>query len=187
MYPLKFGFLENIMTVKRIAIVALVIAVLALTGCVKREIVVNPTDIVPDVGIKSDIVIDWEQVLEDAEGILNEEDYPLGCYLDFAVHEPTDDSIGYTEIIWPCKNEMTGEEAIEYANALAKTVNDVIATQDFSYALSTDDSYGGYWDKNNMYVQVFRDQDILYPQQYYINQMVPAGTNHEIILQEDAQ
>jgi len=175
------------MTFRRIALIGLVIAAAAvLPGCVQREIVVNPTAAVPDMAIKDDVEIDWDQVMSDCEEILNEDDYPMGAYLDFAIHEATDEQPAYTEIIWPVKEEITEEQAVEYAAAYARAFNDAVATQDFSYGLSSDESYGEYWDKNNMYVQVFRESDILFPEHYLVNQYIEAGSNDPIITSTDA-
>jgi len=171
------------MKFRKILIIGLVAAAVLLPGCVKREIVVNPTDVVPDVEKKEGIVIDWEQVMDDCEDLLNEEEYPMGSYLDFAIHEGNEDELPCTEIIWPVKKEITEEEAIEYAKAYARAFNDAVATQDFSYELSSEDSYGGYWDENNMYVQVFREPDILTPGDYLVNQFINKGTNDQIVLQ----
>jgi len=173
------------MTFRKIALIGLVAAAMVLPGCVDRTIVVNPTEVVPDTEVRSDIEIDWDQVMADCQEILNEEDYPLGCYLDFAIHEETEDAPACTEIIWPVKKEITAQEAGEYAAAYARAFNDAVAIQDFSYELSSDDYYGGYWDKNNMYVQVFRERDILAPEDYLVNQFIYAGNNDAIVVQNE--
>jgi len=168
------------MSFKKIMIMILAASIVAMTaGCVKREIVVNSVQSVPDMEIKEGIEIDWEQVMDDCEAALNHEDYPEGQYLDFAVDEENN----VTKIIWPLKPGVSPETCVEYAQAYAKTFNDVIATQDFGYALSTEDSYGGYWDKHDMDVQVYDESDIMEPRDYYVNQIISAGSNDPIHLQ----
>lgn len=168
------------MNFRKISFIALIFAVVILsTGCVEREIVINkPINEVPDVTVKENIEIDWDQVMEDCEAALNEDEFPYGSYLDFAVH----DDENLTEIIWPVKPECPIEEMPAYAEAYAKAFNDAVATQDFKYAVSSDDSYGGYWDTHDMDVQVYYEKDIMWPENYWINQLVPAGTNDKIIL-----
>lgn len=168
------------MNLKKIIIIGLAAVLTVIsTGCVEREIVINKTiQDIPDVTIKDDIEIDWEQVMEDCEETLSEEDYPYGCYLDFAVH----DDENTTEIIWPLKDECPVDEMPAYATAYAKAFNDAIAVQDFSIALSDDNYYGGYWDDHDMDVQVYYEKDIMDPDRYYVNQIVPAGSNDPIIL-----
>lgn len=168
------------MNLKKIGIILFAAALtISVTGCVEREIVVNKTiEDIPDVTIKDDIEIDWEQVMDDCESILTEQDYPYGCYLDFAVH----DDENSTEIIWPLKPDCPIKEMPKYAEAYAKAFNDAIAVQDFSIAPSTGDSYGGYWDKHDMDVQVYYEKDIMEPGKYVINQIVPAGSNDPIII-----
>jgi len=165
------------MSFKKIIVTLLVVSLAALSaGCVKREIVVNSVQSVPDMEIKEGIEIDWEQVMDDCNAILNEEDYPYGAYLDFAV----DDENHVTKIIWPLKNGVPKEACAEYADAYIKAFNDCVATQDFGYALSTEDYYGGYWDKNDIDLQVYDEATIMEPQDYYINQIIPAGSNDPI-------
>ena len=155
-----------------------VLAVLS-TGCVAREIVTNnPVEAVPDLTVKDDIKINWDQVMEDCESMLNADEYPYGAYLDFSVHD--DENV--TEIIWPVKPECPIEEMPAYAEAYAKAFNDAVAIQDFKYAVSSDDSYGGYWDTHDMDVQVYYEKDIMEPENYWVNQIVPAGSNDPIML-----
>ena len=168
------------MNFSKISLLALIITVVFMsTGCVEREIVTNkPITVVPDITIKEDVEIDWNQVMEDCESALNADEYPYGAYLDFAVHD--DDNV--TEIIWPVKQECPIEEMPAYAEAYAKAFNDAVATQDFKYAVSSDDSYGGYWDSHDMDVQVYYERDIMEPENYWVNQIVPAGSNDPIML-----
>ncbi len=172
------------MNLKRIGIILSAAAVmLALTGCVEREIVINKTiKEVPDVTIKDDIEIDWEQVMDDCEAALDPEEFPYGLYLDFSVH----DDENYTEIIWPVKSECPLDEMPRYAEAFAKAFNDAVAIQDFSVAPSDDGYYGGYWDEHDMDAQVYYERDIMDPDRYYVNQIVPAGSNDPIMLNPNA-
>lgn len=150
-----------------------------LGGCKEKEIVVAKNQDEPDFTIKEGIEIDWDQVMDDCEDYLNPDDYPYGSYLDFAVHEET----ASVELIWPLLPECPKEEAIEYAKAYIRAFNDACSTQDFGIAMSTEDYYGGYWDKNDIDLQVFWEKDIMEPDNYLINQVIPAGSNAEVELQ----
>lgn len=168
------------MNLKKIGIILFAAGlILTATGCVDREIVINrERNTNPDIIVKENIEIDWNQVMNDCEELLNSDDYPYGSYLDFVVH----DDENFTEIIWPLKKDCPLEEMPRYAEAYAKAFNDAVATQDFKYEPSSETSYGGYWDKHDMGVQVYYEDDILNVEKYSIDQLVPAGSNDEIIL-----
>ncbi|MDO4939083.1 MAG: hypothetical protein Q4E54_03880 [Lachnospiraceae bacterium] len=168
------------MNLKKIGIILFAAALsLSATGCVEREIVQeNKVENIPDVTIKTDIEINWDQVMDDCEALLDPEEYPYGCYLDFAVHDDTNT----TEIIWPLKSDCPVKEMPKYGEAFAKAFNDAISIQDFSVAQSSDDSYGGYWENHDMDVQVYYEKDIMEPKKYWVNQIIPAGSNDPIIL-----
>lgn len=167
------------MNIKKTLICALVLAAAVLSaGCVEREIVKNQEEIVPDFSIKDDIEIDWEQAREDCEAALEEDEYPYGKYIDFEV----DEEGNAVRVIWPLNEGSPKEAAPEYGEALIRALNDAIAVQDFKYALSSQESYGGYWELHDVKVEVFDDSDILFPDNYYVNDTIPAGSNKPVEL-----
>ena len=67
-------------------------------------------------------------------------------------------------------------ESLDYGKAYIRAFNDAVATQDPSYAFSTDSYYGGLWDKYGIDLQLYKESVILYPDKYFVNQvMIDAG------------
>ena len=166
---------------KTVAAFALALAAAGmLSGCMEKSIVVPHSD-TPDLTIKDDVTIDWDQVMAECEETLNADDYPDGSYLDFAVHEEEKT----VELIWPIKNKTSQLEALEYGKAYIRAFNDAVATQDNKYAFSTDDYYGGFWDEYTIDLQVFWDTDyiILHPEEYLVNQIIDPGANDPVLPQ----
>ena len=64
-----------------------------------------------------------------------------------------------------------------------KGVNDIAADQDFSIDKSSEDSYGGLFDRYDLEVQLFREGDIMESSRYIVNQVIKAGTNTNLELQ----
>lgn len=158
------------------------VAVLA-TGCVEREIVLNPAgDMVPDVSLKEGIEIDWQQVVDDCEDMLSEEEYPYGGEISFSPNE--EDPTKPVVLNWTVGADCPPQVALEYANAYVKAFNDAVATQDFNYAFSTTDTYGGYFDKNDFTINICYNTDELKPEDYVVSQTVKAGTNEPLDIQD---
>ncbi len=132
----------------------------------------------PDAVIHDDIKLDFDEAQSSCEELIQEEDeYTLSEYIDTVVDE---DSKTIT-LIWPLKNEATEEDGVRYANALIRAFNDACADQDFSIARSTEDSYGGLYQKYAVNIQVFRDKDILAPEIYLVSMTIPAGSNEAVV------
>lgn len=157
-----------------------VCGILLLAGCAQREIVVSQNIAqVPDVAIKENIQLDFDQVRSDLEEIMISDDYPLVSYIDFAVYEDRN----IIRLILPLKEEATQLDSLSYAQSYIKIFNDVAATQDFSIAKSADGYYGGLWDRYNMELEVYKESDIMYPELYYVNQAMDAGANDSVVPQ----
>ena len=132
----------------------------------------------PDAVIHDDIKLDFDEAQSSCEELIQDADeYPLSSYIDTVVDE---DSKTIT-LIWPLKNEATEEDGVRYANELIRAFNDACADQDFSIARSTEESYGGLYQKYAVNIQVFRDEDILAPELYLVSMTIPAGTNEAVV------
>ena len=169
------------MRLKRITVLALCAAMaVSMTGCKEKEIVVSGggSEFVPDVrNIEVDINdIDFDQIRADMEELLTKEDYPKGSYIDFAVY-PDANQIN---LIWVLENDATEEDALAYGPVIMRAFNDAYSTQDNSIAVAEDDSYGPIWDKWAAVLQLYRDADIMDETKYYVNQVIPAGSNAAI-------
>ena len=86
-------------------------------------------------------------------------------------------------LIWSLSNEISDDEALAYGTEYIKAVNDYAATQDFSIEKSSENSYGGLFDKYDLEVQLFREDDIMENSRYIVNQVFEAGTNTNLELQ----
>ena len=132
----------------------------------------------PDAVIHDDIKLDFDEAQSSCEELIQDADeYPLSSYIDTVVDE---DSKTIT-LIWPLKNEATEEDGVRYANELIRAFNDACADQDFSIARSTEESYGGLYQKYAVNIQVFRDEDILAPELYLVSMTIPAGSNEAVV------
>lgn len=132
----------------------------------------------PDAVIHDDIKLDFDEAQSSCEELIQDADeHPLSSYIDTVVDE---DSKTIT-LIWPLKNEATEEDGVRYANELIRAFNDACADQDFSIARSTEESYGGLYQKYAVNIQVFREKDILAPELYLVSMTIPAGTNEAVV------
>ena len=132
----------------------------------------------PDAVIHDDIKLDFDEAQSSCEELIQDADeYPLSSYIDTVVDE---DSKTIT-LIWPLKNEATEEDGVRYATELIRAFNDACADQDFSIARSTEESYGGLYQKYAVNIQVFREKDILAPELYLVSMTIPAGTNEAVV------
>ena len=165
------------MQLKKVTMIALCAAVaVSMAGCKQKEIVVSGagTEFYPDVrNIPVDINdIDWDQIRDDMEDTLSKEDYPLGSYIDFAVYPDTNQ----VNLIWVLTNEATAQDAVEYGPVIMKAFNDAYVNQDNTVAVSTDTYYGGFWDKWDALLQLYREGNIMDETSYYVNQEIAAGS-----------
>lgn len=148
------------------------------TACAPKELTL-PKEAAPDTELRTDIEVDPIQLKEECEELLNHEEYPLGEYIDFAIHE--EDKV--IELIWVLKEEATQIESIDYARDYIKAFNDAYRTQDFSIAESGAEYYGGVWDKYDLDLQVYKEDYIVNPEMYFINQYMKAGSNDPVLPQ----
>ena len=154
-----------------------------LTGCAKRgdigasvaQSIANEEG--PDQEIHKDITLNFDEAQDSCEELLDPEDYPLSSYIDTFVDPDT----MTVNLIWPLLGEPTEEDGLEYAKAFIRAFNDATAEQDFSIALSTEDYYGGLYEKYAVNIQVFREGDILKPENYLVSMTIPAGSQKELV------
>ena len=126
-----------------------------------------------------DIKLDFDEAQSSCEDLLkdNASDYPLSKYIDTVVDENTKTVM----LIWPLDNAATEEDGVRYANELIRAFNDACAEQDFSIAASSEESYGGLYQKYAVNIQVFRETDILKPDKYLVSMTIPAGSNQAVV------
>lgn len=122
-------------------------ACMLLSGCTKSNIVnVKKETVVgnPDFGQYDDVEIDWAQVSESA----------VEYFSDQVEHEYARDFSFYLEpvqkeimLIWTVSDKLPENRILDYSEDLVKGFNDIVAEQDFSIELASDDSLGGLWDE----------------------------------------
>lgn len=166
----------------RIVLTAALCAFLAsgLSGCAKREIVVSKpipvgAEFTPETG--ADLTIDFDQVHEDCEDLLDPNDYPLSEYIDSVCDEESKT----ITLIWPMKDEAEEKDAVEYAYKFIHAYNEAAMEQDYTIKPSTDTYFGGLFDRYAVNIQLFRNKDIMDPDKYLVSMTIPAGTNKEIV------
>lgn len=131
----------------------------------------------PDTAIRNDIVLDFEEAQSSCEELLQDGDYMLGSYVDSYV----DEERGIINLIWPLKEMATEADGVVYAEAIIRAFNDACAEQDFSIPMASEESYGGLYGKYAVNVQVFRERDILSPENYLVSMTIPAGSDERVI------
>lgn len=129
----------------------------------------------PDQKTQKNITLDFDEAQASCEEAL--EDYELGSYIDTYV----DEEKKVVNLIWPLHKEATEADGVEYADAFVRAFNDACYEQDFSIALSGKDSYGGLYQTYAVNVQVFREEDILKPENYLVSMTIPAGSHEKIV------
>lgn len=153
---------------KRFAVI--LAAVCCLCGCTKSNIISpEPPKDAPAVGSDG---IAWSQLWEDFEDTYSDSDaYPFIETVSASFYD--DDKTVKFFIL--TSEEVSNEEAAEFATMVIKGLNDLIADQNPSYALSSDSSYGGYLSKYNIYVMVSEDGVKSDKTSWILEDTIPAG------------
>lgn len=136
-----------------------------LCGCTKSNIV-NPEtaaetavaatgeELKPDMKIYFDLELDKDQLKDDVEDIcLDESDYPMAADIAFELKED-EERVDVTAVV---KDGTSAEDALYFAEMLIKSINDECAMQDFSYGGSGDDTFGGLYQDNEIYLKVYEE------------------------------
>ena len=163
------------MTMKKKVLIICGIAAMLLAGCTKSNIVTGgPAE--PVFETQEGIGLDWGQIGDDLdEEYLNNEDYPKAVSVNYSV-DPDKKTIG-----------ATPEEAVAFANAVVRTINDEAAVQDFSIETSTEDSYGGFFQDYTLNLIVMPDGMMTDKSVWLVNMTIPAGSNEAIVPVEGAK
>lgn len=149
-----------------------------LNACGKSKIVASEVA-EPYTGVTDNIQIDWDQVNYDFT-FATDDAYPeISSYIDFEIIEDKKT----IRLIWPLKNTATQLDAINNGAGFIKLFNDTVAIQDFSIARSSENYYGGLWDKYTLQLEIFKEEDILFPELYYVNQEMDPGSNDPVLPQ----
>ena len=146
---------------------------LLCSGCTKSNIVPDggQNNGEGDVPPSADGIV-WEQLWEDFDEIYADTDaYPFIETVNAGVYDE-DNFIRFYLLL---NTTISGEEAAEYATEVIKGFNDLIWEQNHDYARSTEDSYGGYVSRYNIYVMVGPDDVKDNRETWILEDTIPAG------------
>ena len=144
-----------------------------LCGCTKSHIIKREGDDEnSDMPQLSSEGILWEQVWEEFESQYADEAwYP---FID-SVNGLIDPEKKQLDLYLLLKEEISPQEAADYATEAIKGFNDLIASQNSKYAYSSDSSYGGYVSLCNVYVMVGLEEYKEDKASWMIEDTIPAG------------
>jgi hypothetical protein len=147
-----------------------------LCGCTKSNIVTPEEgklkNAEPDTSANFLIELDMAQLQEDVqECALDEIDYPMADSVSFELN--LDEA--YLDVTVTVKDDTDPEEIGWYAGEVLKVINDSVATQDFTYGLSSDTTFGGLYQDNVTNLKVYYHSD--YPDgEPIIDTQIPEDT-----------
>lgn len=162
---------------KKHALIICGITALLLVGCTKSNIVKNGGPAEPVFETQEGIVLDWSQIWQDLDAqFIDSGDYPFAVSIGGNA-DPDNKTLGLNLMVHA---GTTPEEAVAYANEVVRVVGDEAATQDFSYATSGADSYGGFFDEYTLDLTVLPDGTQASESLWLIDMTIPAGSNQAI-------
>ena len=152
-----------------------------LAGCTKSTIVTGgPVE--PVFETRDDIVLDWGQIGDDLdEMFLENEEYPMAVSINY--NAQVDGELSLNLMV---KEGTTPEEAVVFADAVVRALNDEAAIQDFSIEASTETTYGGFFDETNLHLIVMPDGMMESKSVWLVDMTIPAGSNEPIAAIEGA-
>lgn len=169
---------------KNKAFIICVMSAVLLAGCTKSNIVSAPSPAEPVFETQEGIVLDWSQINNDMdEEFVDNSSYPMALSVNYKV-EQEQKTMDLTLIV---KAGTMPEEAVEFADAAMRYLNDTVAMQDFSYERSSDTSYGGFFKEYSVNLIVMPDATMLQPQYWLVEMSIPAGSDEKIVPKEGAQ
>ena len=147
-------------------------SVCLLCGCTKSNIISGEQNQYGELPQPDQNGIVWEQLWEDFDDIYADQDvYPFIETVNGGVYSD-ENKIKFFLLL---NNEISSEEAADYATEVIKGFNDLIAEQNDKYALSSEDSYGGYVSSYDVYVMVSTDDSKADKSSWILEDTIPAG------------
>lgn len=157
---------------KKIAMILLA-SMLILSGCTESNIVSGGSnqdysDLPQPVG-----GIVWEQLWEDWDEAYTDQDiYPFSETVNGGVYDE-ENAMKFFILL---NQEISKEEAAEYATTVIKGLGDLIAEQNPDYTKSGEDSYGSFIDQYEIYVMVAPDDSKSDEESWILEDTIPAGS-----------
>ncbi len=159
---------------------ALLCGVLLLSaGCTKSNILKpEPSSLsAPDFTPVDKVDIDWDQVSENVMSYYEDIEYPGLLTFNFA-HKDEEKKIIAQLFV---DESVSARRAADYASDLIKYINDSVADQGGSVSLSSNDSYGSFFDEYSFTVQVIPELSQDDESDWLVNMTVPAGEHTPIV------
>ena len=148
---------------------------LLLTGCTESHYVnPNPENMEsgPDLNVYENYELDEDQLMADVLDVgLDPDNYPMAAGIDFGLQMDK----GIINIAAIVKDGTSTEDALWYGSETIKVLNDQIASQDLSYELSSDTSYGGVFEKNDAHLDIYYAEQFENDEEPFFTVVIPAG------------
>ncbi len=156
---------------------------LLLTGCTESHILSSGGPAEPVFETQQGIVLDWTQIGNDMdEEFVDNEEYPMALSVNYSL-DPEKKAIDLTLMV---KDGTSPEEAVEFANAAVRYLNDEAAMQDFSFEKSSDTSYGGFFKDYDLHLIVMPDYTMKEEKYWLVDMDIPKGSDEKIVPKEGA-
>lgn len=155
-------------------LVATCLCGLLLTGCTESHYVHPESSLEPgpDFNIYDNYELDEDQLMHDVLDVgLDPDIYPMAAGIDFGLRMDE----GIINVAAIVKDDTSPEDAIWYGSEALKVVNDQIASQDFSYEMSSEDSYGGIYADNDAHLDIYYASDFEDGEAPFLTFEIPAG------------
>jgi hypothetical protein len=144
---------------------------LLLSGCTQSTIV-RSADEGPDLNIYENYDLDMDQLYDDVLDVgLDPDTYPMAAGIEYGIFAEE----GYVNVAAIVKDDTSVEDAVWYASEVLKVINDQIAAQDLSCELSSDTSYGGLYESNNAYLDIYYESAFNNDEAPFLSFEIPAG------------
>lgn len=168
---------------KNKALVLFALSALLLSGCMGKRILTEGSSANPVFEVQEGIVLDWSQIGSDMDAEFeNNEEYPEALSVNYMVDQEGK-SIDLTLIV---KQGATPEAAVAFANAAVRYLNDEAALQDFSYEMSGESSYGGFFKEYDLKLIVLPDSTMERQEFWLVDMQIPKGSDTPITAKEGA-
>ncbi len=168
---------------KNKALIICAMSAMLLTGCTESHILASGGPAEPVFETQQGIVLDWTQIGNDMDDeFVDNEEYPMALSVNYSV-DNENKSIDLTLIV---KEGTTPEEAVTFADAAVRFLNDEASMQDFSYEKSSNTSYGGFFKNYDLHLIVMPDYTMKDKKYWLVDMDIPKGSDEKIVPKEGA-
>lgn len=168
---------------KKKAFLICAVSAFLLTGCTESHILASGGPAEPVFETQEGITLDWSQIGGDLDDeFTNNADYPMALSVNYNLDPKTK----HMDVTLIMKEGATPEEAVAFANAAMRAINDEAAMQDFSYEKSSDTSYGGFFKVYDVHLTVMPDYTMKNQEYWLVDMDIPKGSDEKIVPKEGA-